>query len=77
MSDCPDCQRAETNPRTARFTATCRECTARSLAQSPAFFDSARSEALTPTYRSALQFFFGGDWKAGHEMVKQWAGRLT
>lgn len=77
MIDCQDCVRAEANPFTARFTASCKECSARSLAQSPAYFDSARAEAMTATYKAALRYVFGSEWQEGHARVRKWSERLT
>jgi hypothetical protein len=76
VTDCEDCQTAEKNPRTSRFTAHCPECSARSLAQSPAFFDSERDGAMTKTYTAALKYVYRDGWREGHEMAKRWAERL-
>lgn len=76
MEPCADCSRAETNPRTARFTATCLECSARALAQSPLYFESSRGEAMTPEYRAALEAVFGEDVRQGHDATRAWANRI-
>jgi hypothetical protein len=76
MSECPACKQAESNIRTGHFNADCLDCIARSLAQSPTFFDSMNTDTITPTYRSALWAFFGEHWREGHEKVKQQAARL-
>lgn len=74
--NCPDCVRAEADPWSPRFSTRCLGCSARSLANSPAYFDSARDGVMTPTYKAALQYVFGEDWAQGHERVKAQAGRL-
>lgn len=72
---CPACQEAETNPSTGMYQSECLECSARALSHSPAYFDAARSNSITPAYRDALQAVFGDGWKAGHERVKFWSDR--
>lgn len=61
---------------TGSYSAGCRECGARALAQSHEHFESAQAGAMTPRYRSALQRVFGAEWKRGHERVKAWSERL-
>ncbi len=74
--DCEACLRAETNPRTGWMRADCLECAARSIANSPAFYQSTEADAITPTYRAALWAFFGNDWREGHARVKAWKARI-
>ncbi len=76
MTRCSACDIARTDPHTGRFNRDCQECDARSLASSPAYFDSARSGSMTPTYKAALRFVFGDDIAAGHARVKTWAALL-
>jgi hypothetical protein len=59
-----------------RFTAFCPECSARSLAQSPSFFDSERDGRLTKTYQTALRYVYGDNWQAGHRKAQRWAERI-
>lgn len=73
---CEDCATAETNPRSARFSAHCLECSARHLANRHEFFESSKAGAMTPRYRSVLQAVFGGEWKDGHTKVRAWADRM-
>jgi hypothetical protein len=73
---CQDCAAAEINPRAVRFTAFCPECCARSLAQSPAFWDSERDGRLTKTYLAGLRYVFGDNWQAGHRKAQKWAERI-
>jgi hypothetical protein len=73
---CADCRDAEENPRAVRFTAFCVDCCARSLAQSPAFFDSERDGHMTKTYLAGLRYVFGDNHIAGHAKVKKWAARI-
>ena len=75
---CADCARAVKNPHTGHITFACLECRARSLAGSPAYFDSERAQTLLPTYSAALRCFFPDDaLEAAHAKVKRWAARLT
>jgi hypothetical protein len=69
---CPDCDRAESHPRTGRFSANCLRCAARALAQSPEFHEAATSGVQTPRYRAAL-----ADCGVAHESVREWARRLA
>lgn len=73
---CADCTTAEANPRSARYTRDCDECRARAFANSPEYFDSARAEAMTPAYRSALQLTFGANWKHAHTRVRFHSDRI-
>lgn len=59
------------------YTNGCPECSARALAGSPEYFDASQANAITPRYRAALQRVFGGDWKAGHGRVQDWAQRIN
>lgn len=76
---CTACLDFAANPRTGSYHATCLECKARSIAQSPAFFDALEDMRLggngfPPTYKLALQRAFGGAWKEMHIRVKHYAG---
>lgn len=51
---CIDCTASERDPKHAIYRADCHGCKARSMAQSPVFFDCARSGRLTKEYRDAL-----------------------
>ena len=70
---CNACTEARINRWCGMYRASCLDCSARALAQSPAYHDSAQADAITPRYRDALVATFGEGWKEGHEMVKQWA----
>jgi hypothetical protein len=74
---CLACDRATVQPFTVHFESGCKECGARSLAQSPAFFDSERSGTMTRPYRVGLGYVFGPDWQAGHAKVREWAVKLA
>lgn len=52
--NCPDCAAAAAQPWHA-FRASCRGCSARSLARSPAFFESRRDRVQHKAYRDALK----------------------
>lgn len=58
------------------FNHECQECSARSLAHGPQFFESALMQTLTANYRNALRTVFGDEWRAGHDSVKTWATRI-
>lgn len=73
---CDACAIAKINARTARFNVGCIECSARALAQAPAFHESMTADAMTPRYRDALQMIFGGDWLEGHTRTKAWYEKL-
>ena len=74
---CEACLRAAVNPQTGRYTAQCRECEARSLANTPAYSIAARADAITVGYRDALMTVFGQDhWRSGHVRVKYWAEKI-
>lgn len=77
---CPACAQAMQNPVTGAYRAACFQCSARSIANSPAFFDAqllaAAGKPMTTEYRELLQRAFDGAWKAGHEAAKVWYGRL-
>jgi hypothetical protein len=69
---CPACTQYASNPSSGAYRAGCTECATRSLALSPAFFESQRQGAITKQYRAALERAFAGDWRRGHEVVKAW-----
>jgi hypothetical protein len=69
---CADCDRAGHS-----YASGCKECSARLLARSPAYFDSARDGSMTRTYRANLLYVFGAEGMTeGHERVKAWNERL-
>lgn len=76
MADCPACTSYASNPASGAYRAGCPECATRSLARSPAFFESQQQGAITKQYRAALERAFAGDWKRGHEVVKAWREKL-
>jgi len=73
---CEHCTRAETDPHWPGYQAKCRGCGIRALANGPAFFESARVERISPTYRAALETLLGPDWKASHQEVRAEHDRL-
>jgi len=74
---CWGCSKAEENPQTGAYSAGCKECTARALAQSPAYDTSRRAGRFTAEYKRVLTVAFGDDWQAGHEQVKRWSQRIA
>lgn len=73
---CENCTHAVAKPHWPGYTAACRGCTVRALANSPAFFTATQAAAMTPSYRSALQSLFGEEWQDAHQEVKAEAERL-
>ena len=73
MTTCPACTEFASNPQTGSYRAQCLECKARSIANSPLYFEASQAEAITPAYRSALQRAFGGAWLEFHQRVKAYA----
>lgn len=76
MTDCSHCARAKHNPIYGGVT-TCLECRARAIANDKHYQLAAEAGAILPDYRAALLEAFGEDWKAGHEMVKAWAEKIS
>lgn len=74
---CEPCSIAKVNARTGHYSANCRACKARALAQAPQFFESIAAEAITPAYRDSLQAAFGAGWKEAHAEVRAWHERIT
>jgi hypothetical protein len=73
---CAICIEAQSQPRSATFAPGCESCQARALAVIGAHEESAAAGSMTEQYRTALGQVFGERWKQGHELVKEWAGRL-
>ncbi len=65
---CPACLAAEQHPTRDEFAAGCIGCKARAMAVTRA--------DLLEDYRGAVQRLFGDQAKQGHELVKQWLGRM-
>jgi hypothetical protein len=63
----PDCEGCR-SPARGIYRANCRECTLRSLAAGPLFFESLRLGKLSPAYREALRTL--GEPSAVHIEVK-------
>lgn len=72
---CFACESFTKNPLTGAYKAGCRECSARSIAASPAYQERPKDAPIEGKYRAALERAFHGDWKSGHELVKQFAER--
>ena len=68
------------NIQSGKYRAGCIQCSARSIANSPAFFDAQRIAAagkpMAKEYRELLQRAFNGAWEAGHEAAKRWHERM-
>lgn len=73
---CPNCSRAAIRADWPGYTANCRECMARGIANGPDFWRSRQDGTLRPEYSAALRSIWGEDWRAGHEAVKLAAARL-
>lgn len=77
---CPACRMAEQNVLTGAYQAGCFECTARSIANSPAYFNAHRwaelhGQRMHPDLRALLERAGDGAWKQLYERVKVWAAR--
>jgi len=73
---CPNCTEAARRPEWPGYTAACKGCAARGIANGPEFHRSRKDGSLTPSYTSALYSIWGEDWRAGHEAVKAAAEKL-
>lgn len=78
---CPDCLRFAQDHNWHTYRASCLECQARSIAQSPAFHDALMDRqkggnGFPPKYKEALQRAFRGDWQTFHIRVKHYAGLI-
>lgn len=73
---CTACASFAKSPTSGAYKAGCQVCAIRSIANSPAYWESQRLGAITAQYRAALERAFAGDWKAGHLAVKAWVGKL-
>src|SRR5574337_1305885 len=78
---CPACEQARENPLTGAYRAACFECSARSIASSPAFFEerirAGHKLPMSDEYKALLIRAFDGAWRAGHESAKSWHKRLN
>lgn len=74
---CWGCDDFEAGRSRHSFTAECRECRARALAQGPAFHARNQDAYAARLYREALKAMLGPDWKAGHESVKAWRAKIA
>jgi hypothetical protein len=70
---CQACAEFAANSQSHSFYPGCTECIARGLSRSPIYWNAAQADAMTPSYRHALQNAFGENWKAGHARVKHYA----
>ena len=73
---CPNCDKAAARADWPCYTADCRDCLARELANGPWFWHSNNEGKLRAEYKASLRDLWGDDWKAGHEAVKAAAARL-
>lgn len=73
---CKDCTQAQAAKHWPIFQADCHGCQVRALASGPAYHTAMAANAMTPSYRSALQSLFGDGWRAAHEEVKAEHARI-
>lgn len=73
---CFACTDFERNPLSGSYRAGCAECQIRSIARGPAFFMAQQTGLIGKAYRAALDRAFAGNWRAGHEIVKERAAKL-
>lgn len=67
---------ALTEPDFPLFTAQCRQCEIRSLAQSPIFHEAKMHNTIAGAYKAQLVKMFGAAWPEGHQVIKHEAGRI-
>lgn len=73
---CPACTAYAKNQNSGDYRASCLDCSIRSIAQGPAFFEAQRTGMISKGYRAALERAFAGDWRMGHKVVKDLADKL-
>lgn len=73
---CPNCDKAATRADWPFYTADCRGCIARGIANGPEYWRSCQDGKLTADYKTSLRTVWGEDWKTGHDAVKAAAARL-
>lgn len=73
---CEACAAHAKNPTSGAYKGCCQQCAIRSIAKSPAYWESQRLGAITAGYRAALERAFAGDVKAGHAAVKNFVEKL-
>ncbi len=75
---CEACTQAEVNPRTGLYRIGCAECSARMLAHSPEFAESAARQTLTQPYKAALAVALvpGERIEQTHQRVRAWDRRI-
>lgn len=73
---CPACTRAEADPRSSLYQAGCRNCEARSLAQSPMAWKALHAQTAVPL-QEAIERVWGVDgYEEGRRAVWAWIQRL-
>ena len=73
---CKPCATAEQDPLHPVYFANCEGCNVRMLAHGPAHFAAKEANAMTPSYRTALQHYFGDEWLEKHREVKAMHERI-
>jgi len=73
---CPNCDRAAVRADWPGYTANCRECLARGIANGPEYWRCRADGAMRPEYVAALKGIWGEEWKDGHAAVKKADERL-
>ncbi|WP_398498569.1 hypothetical protein [Variovorax sp.] len=74
--NCPNCDAAATRADHPGYTANCRECLTRGIANGPQYWRSRQDGTLREEYKAALRSIWGEDWRGGHAAVKAAAARL-
>ncbi len=74
---CPACTAYAKNPNSGSYRASCLDCSIRSIAQGPAFHEAQQTGTISKGYRAALERAFAGDWRRGHQVVKDWAAKIN
>jgi broad specificity phosphatase PhoE len=75
---CRACEIASGSPRTGHYSRGCRECGARALAHSPAYFGANRERDMTVAFLGGLRSISapGESLEDAHERVRVWARRI-
>ena len=73
MTGCESCAKADETGIPGFLDRACLDCAARSLANGPLYFESARDGKPSDEYKAALVRVFGADWKRGHQRVRECA----
>ena len=75
-TDCPTCKAWQADPKTGTYRAGCDDCTARSIAQSPAAWRAAKGITAVELQDQLRRAFDAESYAAGRARVWTWMQRL-